>query len=138
MSEVTLLRSNQWITKSQLPKVFKAVYDHTFTPLLILKAFKTCGISPVNRKIHTNLIPSCSKKVEQQKLPVPESPKDCHSNKLDISNNMDSSIKDECLVEELFDIPINMEVNAHESVLNETHIPVLMTADTNEPQTCPP
>ena len=46
MQHIIMLRGELWLNKGRIPAILREVFEKTFTPSLIIGAFKKCGIAP--------------------------------------------------------------------------------------------
>ena len=49
MQQIRLLRGEMWVNKGKIPAILREVFEKTFTPSLIIGAFRKCGIAPFSR-----------------------------------------------------------------------------------------
>ena len=49
MQQIRLLRGEMWVNKGKIPAILGEVFEKTFTPSLIIGAFRKCGIAPFSR-----------------------------------------------------------------------------------------
>ena len=127
------MRRDLWIGKSQFPALFKQVSEATFTPALLINAFKKCGIAPFDPKaVSDELVTKPDIELAESKTSLDES-----INSIDETVSVGVlSVNTDAANSTLADVEISIET------VGQTDVPegavVLLTGNEEKCQSCPP
>ena len=63
-----MLRGDLWLSEAKVPAVFGEVFEKTFTPSLITRSFRKCGIYPFDSVVPKEMMMDTPKKKQYRKL----------------------------------------------------------------------
>ena len=73
MTQIKMVRGENWVSKARFPTVFKEIFLNTMVPSIICDAFHKCGIMPLNKHaIEQEFITTNTDSPVEHKKPMPE------------------------------------------------------------------